>query len=218
MKYNQPKNPLGGLPVIKVALLFFLITSMIGCGRNTSREDFPVDDHCNTTDQAPIGPYYISGTPETTFLNYQNQPGFTMTISGVVYDIDENPIASAQIEVWHADSSGTYQPGGNGDASEYDPEQLNLRGTFTTDASGRYQLTSIQPGLLGTRRRHIYWRIVAPGSKTLVTQTYWLSERLDERDLNATEDKPTEICRYLDFQVSGEGVLSATFDIYLEAE
>jgi protocatechuate 3,4-dioxygenase beta subunit len=116
------------------------------------------DNLCGYTDETTSGPYYISGVPETDNLNYQNLPGESMTIRGVVYDGSTGkPIANAQINVWHVDSTGKYWPAAAGDAANFD-KLLNLRDVRTNDkgstrrtASNRHLRTQAAHSLLHHR-------------------------------------------------------------------
>jgi protocatechuate 3,4-dioxygenase beta subunit len=93
-------------------------------------------------------------------------------VTGHVYEgpAGETPIAGAEVEIWHADSSGRYHPKGNGRAADYRPEDLALRGLVRTDAAGRYRFTSIYPGEYTGRVRHFHFKIRAKGRPELTTQ------------------------------------------------
>ncbi len=174
------------------------------------------DDHCGFTDETTAGPYYIAGAPVTATLVLQDLPGDPIVFSGVVYDGSTGePIPNAQIEVWHADSNGTYYPEAQGDAADFAAGALNLRGTVLADENGAYQFTTLQPGIYENRRRHVHWYITADGYLPLFTQTYWTDDpnaAIDNTDAN------TEACRVLTFAENADGQLAATFNIYLRPD
>lgn len=170
------------------------------------------DAHCGYTDETTSGPYFITGTPETATLNAQNVAGTPITVSGSVYDgSTAKHIPNAQLNVWGADSKGQYAPPASGKAADFDPTQLNLRGIVSTDANGKYQFSTLEPGQYGNRRRHLHYFITAEGYIPFFTQTYWKDDTAttDSTDLN------TEACRMLTFARDEQGVSAATFDIYM---
>lgn len=129
---------------------------------------------CGLTVEAVEGPYYVTGMMELKDgnLNSTNLAGVPIEISGHVYDgLDAaKPLVGAAVEIWHADSDGSYHPNGNGPASNYKPEELALRGFVLTDAEGRYRFDTIYPGEYPGRTRHIHFKIRASGKPELTTQ------------------------------------------------
>lgn len=210
--------------LILLSSVFFLACEPQEIGGMLSNPDPTItSDHCEFTDATPDSPHYISNVPESINLNLKNALGTEMRITGTVFGRKggETPLNNVRIEVWHADETGIYQPDATGDISEFDENEINLRGVVFTNSEGTYNFISIQPGVNENddRRRHIYYRIAAAGHKTLITQTYWKSEKGNIRDFLDTVDPMPEPCRYLEFQndfVSG-GII-ASFDIYLETD
>ena len=101
---------------------------------------------------------------------------------GQVRDTEGKPLAGAIVDVWQANTGGTY--------SWFDPNQseFNLRRRIETDAQGNYRFRSIVPsgygcppsgptqqlldqlGRHGQRPAHIHFFISAPGHRHLTTQ------------------------------------------------
>ena len=131
------------------------------------------------------GPLYVAGAPESqgfARLDQDPQPGEVLFMQGQVRGADGQPVAHAQVEVWHANHLGGY--------SFFDPTQTayNLRRTIRTDADGRYRFRSKVPvgysvppdgatdrllkalGRHGTRPAHIHFFVTAPGHRKLTTQ------------------------------------------------
>lgn len=196
-----------GMALFPIPLLRYL-------DNNTAKDQ---GDHCGFTDSATAGPFYLSNTAETVNINYTNLPGIPLYIQGTVYGGKDGrqPVANAKIEIWHADNGGIYYPTGRGDVSDYEPSEIALRGYVITNEKGEYAFQSIKAGLYSGRRRHIHYRITAPGHQELTTQSYWKDEKGDERERVDRTDRNTEDCRYIDFQRTDAGAEAGVFDIYL---
>ncbi|WP_287811262.1 catechol 1,2-dioxygenase [Pseudomonas sp.] len=131
------------------------------------------------------GPLYVAGAPlvqHQARLDDGTDPGTVLFMQGQVTDTDGKPLAGAIVDVWHANTGGTY--------SYFDPSQseFNLRRRIETDSEGRYRFRSIVPsgygvpptgptqqlldelGRHGQRPAHIHFFISAPGHRHLTTQ------------------------------------------------
>lgn len=173
---------------------------------------------CGLSVNVTEGPYYVSGTSELkdAELNTTNLPGLPIVISGHVYEgaVGSKPLANSKIEIWHADSSGSYHPNSNGDVTKYKTQDLALRGFVVTDANGAYRFTTIYPGEYTGRTRHIHFKITA-GQKALTTQLIIPSKagdkiRFDEDTI--AQGMPTCALLKFDNSVTPE---AATFDFRL---
>jgi hydroxyquinol 1,2-dioxygenase len=80
-----------------------------------------------------LGPFHIDGSPEMEAHGdiSGDLPGDKLYISGVVKDLDGEPVAGAKLDVWQADVDGAYE-------SQIPDSDVRLRGIFQTDAQGRY--------------------------------------------------------------------------------
>jgi len=105
-----------------------------------------------------------------------------MFLEGRVFGPDGKPVAGAIVDLWHANTKGTY--------SFFDQRQsdYNLRRRIVTDRDGRYRARSIVPsgygcdpqgptqecldllGRHGQRPAHVHFFISAPGHRHLTTQ------------------------------------------------
>src|SRR6204780_4932529 len=110
--------------------------------------------------------------------------GPPLFFTGTVTDTDGNPVAGAEIDVWHASPVGLYE--------NQDPDQAewNLRGKFFTDDAGVFRFRSIRPsgypipttGPVGDllaaldrhpfRPAHVHALVYKPGYKTITSQIY----------------------------------------------
>ena len=141
------------------------------------------------------GPYFKAGSPERTSLIEPGVSGTKLVISGQVFFPDCTPVANARLEFWQADAQGQYDNGGN-----------KLRGHQQTDAQGRYQVTTIVPGLYPGRTRHIHVKVQAPSGPVLTTQLFFPGEPQNATDgtYNAT--------LLLPIHVAADGSQSAAFN------
>ncbi len=134
-----------------------------------------------------LGPFWRAESPRTEnggSLLRSPTPGPALYFRGWVREPNGNPIAGAEVDVWHASPVGLYE--------NQDPEQaeMNLRGKFTTDANGEFSFRSIKPAgypipingpvgaLLAAQKRHnfrpahLHFLIYKPGFKTVTSQLY----------------------------------------------
>ncbi|HAS39274.1 MAG TPA: hypothetical protein DCS93_02290 [Microscillaceae bacterium] len=216
---NQKKSlsRKGFLKTLGISLVAFPV---VGCSvRNyqLSEDHASLQNNpCGLTDPAEEGPFFVANTAEVVNINYTNLPGIPIKVQGKVYGgkRGNTPLANVKIEIWHADREGVYRPTGSGDVTDYDSSEIALRGHVYTNAKGEYAFHSIRPGIYGSRRRHIHYKITAPQHRPLTTQTYWQAEKNNQRD---SVDRNTEECRYIHFRKNQRGVEVGTFDIYLKA-
>ncbi len=131
------------------------------------------------------GPLYVAGAPLSNFearLDDGLDPGVQLFMQGQVKNTAGEPLAGAVVDVWHANTGGTYS---YFDASQ---SEFNLRRRIVTDAQGRYRFRSIVPsgygcppdgptqhlldqlGRHGQRPAHIHFFISAPDHRHLTTQ------------------------------------------------
>ncbi|WP_395610567.1 catechol 1,2-dioxygenase [Pseudomonas sp. B22129] len=131
------------------------------------------------------GPLYVAGAPLSKYearLDDGTDAAVPLFMRGQVRDTDGKPLAGAIVDVWQANTGGTY--------SWFDPAQsaFNLRRRIETDAQGNYRFRSIVPsgygcpptgptqqlldqlGRHGQRPAHIHFFISAPGHRHLTTQ------------------------------------------------
>lgn len=143
------------------------------------------------------GPFYRPDAPLMALgadicRNGEGQP---LLVTGRVNGPTGEPLAGAEVAVWHANAQGRYE---NQDPDNQ-PEH-NLRGRFRTDAEGRFHFRSIRPGgyalpddgpvgqlarrigLSLDRPAHIHFAVTAPGYRRLVTAIFDGSDPAIDRD------------------------------------
>src|SRR5450631_2444539 len=134
-----------------------------------------------------LGPFWRLNSPRTEnggSIMRSPTPGPALFVDCTVKDMKGNPIAGAEVDVWHSSTEGYYE---NQDPGQAD---MNLRGKFTSDADGHINFRSIKPSgypipvdgpvgdLLRAQRRanmrpaHLHFLIHKPGFKTHISQVY----------------------------------------------
>ncbi|HJT90140.1 MAG TPA: dioxygenase [Bryobacteraceae bacterium] len=139
-----------------------------------------------STKSSLLGPFYRGDSPKKELGDSiaGKGKGMEVGIYGRVVDAEGRGIANASVEIWQPDDEGWY------DLQKNDPSQMDLRGTFHTDAEGRYHLRTIAPcGYMipmdgpvgdliraqqrhGYRPAHIHFLVGAPGYREVVTALY----------------------------------------------
>lgn len=117
------------------------------------------------------GPYFTPDSPERTSLIENGMQGRELVVTGFVYTQSCSPVAGALLDFWQCDDAGVY-----------DNQGYRLRGHQFTDETGRYELTTIMPGLYPGRTRHIHLKVQAPNGPVLTSQLYFPDEPENERD------------------------------------
>lgn len=108
------------------------------------------------------GPYYKAGSPEQADLYQDGMAGTKLVVTGYVYDTNCQPVANAWLDFWQADANGNYDNSG-----------YTLRGHQYTDENGRFQLTTVVPGLYPGRTEHIHFKVQAPNGQILTSQLFF---------------------------------------------
>lgn len=170
--------------------------------------------HVGGTPRTIEGPLYVAGAPvseHSARLDDGQDPGTVLFMTGQVRDTAGEPLANAVVDVWHANTGGTY--------SYFDPSQseFNLRRRILTDAEGRYRFQSIVPsgygcppdgptqqlldelGRHGQRPAHIHFFISASGHRHLTTQINLAGDQYLHDDFAyATRDELIAEIRFTD--------------------
>ncbi len=139
------------------------------------------------TSHSLLGPFWRLNSPRVEngdSIVRSDTPGEALFVTGRVVDRAGQPIAGAEVDVWHASPVGLYE--------NQDPEQaeMNLRGKLTTDADGLFAFRTVKMigypiptnGIVGRllaaqdrhpmRPAHLHALIIKPGFKVLISQVY----------------------------------------------
>lgn len=153
--------------------------------------------------------------------------GQRIIVSGRVVDEDERPVPHSLIEIWQTNAAGRYRHVDDNHPAPLDPN-FSGAGRTLTDASGRYQFITIQPGAYPWRNHHNAWRpahihfsLFGRAFLTrLVTQMYFPADPLIPFDpiLQSIPDEKARqrlIARFDMDAARPEWALAYTFDIVL---
>ena len=139
------------------------------------------------TQASMMGPFWRDDQPASASgdtLVRSPTPGPGLVVHTSLRDAEGRPVAGAEVDIWHSSPEGLYE--------NQDPTQaeMNLRGRFVTDETGRFHFRSVKPagypipidGPVGdlvraTRRHHyrpahLHFMIYKPGFKTMISQIY----------------------------------------------
>jgi protocatechuate 3,4-dioxygenase beta subunit len=181
-----------------------------------------------STENTVLGPFYVPGSPqrakgETMLVDPDD--GDRVVIRGTVTGIEGDPIAGATLDCWQNATSRYYavqQP------DVQTPE--NLRGIYTTDADGTYEIRTVRPvpypipsdgpagDLLKAHERnwmrpgHTHMWIRADGYKDVITHVFdTQSEHLRDDAVFGVRDSLIRT-----FAPDASGELATTFDVVLD--
>jgi catechol 1,2-dioxygenase len=139
------------------------------------------------TSQNLLGPFWRKHAPRVAngqSIVRSDTPGPPMLVTFTFVDQKQRPVVGADVDIWHSSPVGFYE---NQDETQAD---MNLRGTFTTDAAGQIRFRSVRPAgypiptdgvvgrLLALQKRHpyrpahIHALAYKDGFKTLISQVY----------------------------------------------
>jgi catechol 1,2-dioxygenase len=139
------------------------------------------------TTQNLLGPFWRLNSPRMDnggSIVRSETPGPPLFVQARVVDQKGQPVADAEVDIWHSSPVGLYE--------NQDPDQadMNLRGKFVTDAEGRFWFRTVKPagypiptnGMVGKllraqhrhpyRPAHLHALIFKPGFKTQTSQVY----------------------------------------------
>lgn len=151
------------------------------CTRRTPSEDAAptttldptpaCDDGDEITPEQTEGPYFTPNSPEKNDLFADVESGTKLVLTGTVLATNCEPVRRALVDFWQCDAEGNY-----------DNEGFRLRGHQFTDAQGRYELTTVEPGIYPGRTKHIHVKVQAPNGPVLTTQLYFPGVAENEGD------------------------------------
>ena len=90
----------------------------------------------------------------------EGKPGTPLTLQLTLMHADAacEPLAGANVEVWHADAAGVYSQYASG-ASVGATSMMALRGIQSADNAGRVTFRTIYPGWIAARAAHVHVRV-----------------------------------------------------------
>ncbi len=143
---------------------------------------------CVLLPQSIEGPYYFDPKQVRVDIT-EGRPGYPLRLVLKVIEYGPcTPVASARVDVWHADALGVYSGySGQGDGRNVSSAgKTYLRGTQISDADGQVVFSSIYPGWYPGRTPHIHVKVFLD-QKTLVTSQIYFPDALSARIYKAND-------------------------------
>lgn len=172
--------------IIFVIAIFALVRILSSSIKKNTLSPAPLNESVNTTGSSDIetgcdgsptvsqteGPYYTPASPEKSDLYSDVTSGEKLTLTGIVYDVNCDPVARAWLDFWHADENGVY-----------DNQGYTLRGHQFTDEIGKYTLVTQLPGKYTGRTEHIHVKVAkSQDLPILTTQLYFPNSNSNTED------------------------------------
>ena len=150
------------------------------------------------TKQSMLGPFWRLNSPRTKngeSIVRSETPGSRVFVDLCYVDTEGRPLEGVEVDVWHASTVGLYE---SQDSTQAD---MNLRGKFTTDETGRVWFSSIKPsgypiptdGVVGKllaaqnrhpfRPAHLHALAFKEGFKALISQIFSEDDEKLESDV-----------------------------------
>jgi catechol 1,2-dioxygenase len=145
------------------------------------------DRGATETQQNLLGPFWRMHSPRTAnggSIVRSATPGPALFVNARVRDSNGDPVAGAEVDVWHSSPAGLYEQQDAGQA------EMNLRGKLVTDEQGRFWFRTVKMAgypiptdtvvgrLLKAQHRHpfrpahLHVLIFKEGFKTRISQVY----------------------------------------------
>jgi protocatechuate 3,4-dioxygenase, beta subunit len=172
------------------------------------------------------GPFFPDSLPSESDADLTRMAGSKarakgqeVVVTGVVRDLDGQPIAGAQVEIWQACASGRYNHPRDPNPAALDPS-FQYYGHVTTDKKGAYRFRTIKPGAYPaargwTRPPHIHFKVRSPGRAELVTQMYFEGDDLLKDDAILQSLTPVQRKLVVVSFAPAESVPTGEFEIVL---
>ena len=171
------------------------------------------------------GPFYPDKMPLDTdndllLINDAITPavGEITHLTGKILNVSGEPIRNAVVEIWQADSTGSYiHTRGHRDKIDRNFQGF---GRFLTGSTGQYYFRCIKPTEYVGRTPHIHYAVYHNGKRLLTTQLYVKGDPRNEKDFlfnqaRTPKAKATLVTDFKPMKGSRVGELEANWDIVL---
>jgi catechol 1,2-dioxygenase/hydroxyquinol 1,2-dioxygenase len=207
---------------------FILLSDVIGLSTlvNTLHDATALEQATSTS---LLGPFFREDAPQLPLGEQISHADKSEEILlwGAVRSVAGEGIPNARLMVWQTSSRGTY------DLQEGDGAAIDYRGTFYSDAQGKYFLRTVRPlgyfipmdgpvGDLvraqkrqGCRPAHIHFLISAPGYRELVTALYFRGQYLETDVVFGASPELVANEKANDSQAPVQGLPNVHFDFSL---
>jgi protocatechuate 3,4-dioxygenase alpha subunit len=168
-----------------------------------------------------VGPYFriglIYGESQNDLVGEQTS-GERITLTGVVFDGDDQPITDAMLEIWQPDARGIFDHPLDPLHDQADHHFRGFGRAETRDA-GKYEFKTIKPGSRDGTPPYINVHVFARGMLVhAMTRIYFSDEPGNDRDpvLNAVE--PGRRHTLIATREESDGRPVYRFDIHMQRE
>jgi len=168
-----------------------------------------------------VGPFYriglIYGQPQNDLVEEQTL-GERITLTGVVYDGEGEPIPDALLEIWQPDANGIFNHPSDPLQKQADPHFLGF-GRAETRNAGHYEFKTVKPGGRDGAAPYINIHIFGRGMIVhAITRVYFPEEPANKEDpaLNAVE--PDRRHTLIATPEGSDGPAVYRFDIRMQGE
>jgi hydroxyquinol 1,2-dioxygenase len=207
---------------------FILLSDVVGLSTlvNTLHDATALEQ---ATATSLLGPFFREDAPQLALGQQISNTDKSQEILlwGTVHSAAGKAVVNAKLMVWQTSSAGVY------DLQEGDGSAIDYRGTFRSDAQGRYHLRTVRPlgyfipmdgpvgDLVRAQRRegcrpaHIHFLISAPGFRELVTALYFPGQYLETDVVFGASPELVANERTSDPQAPEKGLPSVHFDFTL---
>ena len=114
--------------------------------------------------------------------------GQLVSLAGRVLDVNCVPVSDAIVEIWQVDPKGHYVKSTLGERMSPYPH-FTGSGRAITDNLGRFNFTTLFPGVYGKRAPHINFRIISKDVGNLDTQMFFAGDLRNSDDTEFTKIK-----------------------------
>jgi hydroxyquinol 1,2-dioxygenase len=140
----------------------------------------------DATSSSVLGPFHVSGAPPLAVGGdmKRHYGGPILLAEGIIKDVDGNPIAGAELDIWQTAPNGLYA------SQDEEQDTYSFHGLMTVGEDGKYAFTTVKPveytvpsdGPVGDilracgrhpwRPSHLHYIVKADGYKPLVTEIF----------------------------------------------
>ncbi len=177
------------------------------------------------TPRTTAGPYYPDHLPldqDNDLIRVTDDltpaVGIITNVGGRVLDKSGTPIKGALVELWQADSLGSYIHSRGVQNGQRDAHFQGY-GKFETATDGGWRFRTIKPGLYTGRTRHFHFGVTLPGqSRRFTTQLMFAGEPGNANDmvLNEIRDAAQRASIVREFKEDADSKqLATTWDIVM---
>jgi len=168
-----------------------------------------------------VGPYFriglIYGEPQNNLVN-EKTSGERITLTGVVYDGDGEPIPDALIEIWQPDANGIFNHPSDPLQEQADPHFRGFGRAESRDA-GKYEFKTIKPDGRDGKPPYINVYIFSRGMLThAMTRIYFSDEPANANDPVLSSIEPERRHTLIATREDPSGSPLYRFDIYMQGK